>query len=335
MNNYEIYVKTSAIGQSGIHWRHIISDEQHLTEAPPLLEEHLFKHKDGFNVGINDLFNEVSPSLLIFKNKEKIMLEVAGIESPERSKRMGRKVLNLIAWITDNNQDGDTIIRKIAYDVIQYLLGKQNKIESLINTSIDFYETEEFRVDSSLVDKYISELDNVKNESEMSLSQEIALSSEEKLEKLAEIIQTFSLPMEWEAHNYTSNLKEIKSEGVIIVVTNRLEQEDLFYYAGVWRGFASNVEEPQSLTKSVIFTESPHEVPVHQENLIDQGGSNPPKKLPMLLITIVLIISLVVTVMILKPKIFLPSPHPNPSKQEESREHRNTPLIPEVLSIKE
>jgi hypothetical protein len=249
MNNYEIYVKTSAIGQTGIHWRHIKSDNDHPIQAPPFLQYPVFKHQDGFSVGINDLIDEVSPSLLIFKNNEKIMLEVSGIESPERSRRMGRKVFNLVAWITDNNQEGDLFIRKIACDVVQYLLGEQNKIQNLINNAIDFYESEEFRVNPKLVEQYINDLDEVENRSNQTILQDIALGSEGKLKELAGILKTFSLPIEWETYDYMGNTNTTKSEGVVVVVTDRLEQDDLLYYAGVWRGFASNVKEPEVINE--------------------------------------------------------------------------------------
>ena len=56
------------------------------------------------------------------------------------------------------------------------------------------------------------------------------------------------MPKEWKFRDYNNDEEESpKSDGVLLVVTDRLEQEDIFYQAGVWLGLACNVKEPEVL----------------------------------------------------------------------------------------
>ncbi|MFM6400182.1 hypothetical protein, partial [Planktothrix sp.] len=108
-----IYVKTAELGKTGIHWRYIQSRDHQPSEVPSLIKQEILKNKNKRSVLVNDLLDVVKPSLLIFRDGQdnKLLLEVTGIESPKRSERMGRKVLNSIVFITDDEQE----IRKIAY----------------------------------------------------------------------------------------------------------------------------------------------------------------------------------------------------------------------------
>jgi hypothetical protein len=136
MEKFDIYVKTSAMGQTGIHWRHICSNNEQPVETPTLIQEKILPNKNDYPIIVNDLLDEVKPSLLIYRSNGKLLLEVAGIESPERSSRMGRKVLNLIVWIADNNDENEKIIRKIAYSAIQNILVVDPKVD--LGVDLDF-----------------------------------------------------------------------------------------------------------------------------------------------------------------------------------------------------
>ena len=269
-SNFNVYVKTSAMGQTGIHWRRIIDENNQPVESPELVREQLMGDDNGHPVIVNghptivnDLLDEVKPSLLIYRGKGKILLEVAGIESPERSLRMGRKVLNLIVWEADNNEENEKIIRKIAYSAIQDIfqldpsLSKQSdlSLSDMIKNSIDFYEREEFRVDLKEVNKYINKcvdsLEDITSEQNIDLENysenSIKIKSNQTLQQLAQEIKNHSFPKQWEGWN-----SETKSDGVLVVITESLEQRDIFYQAGVWRGLASNVEERKELVVQTI-----------------------------------------------------------------------------------
>ncbi|MEH2363746.1 hypothetical protein [Nostoc sp.] len=124
MNNFEIYVKTSALGQTGIHWRSIKSEEHQPVEVPDLIKRQVIGEENGQRAIVNDLINEVKPSLLILRDKEKLLLEITGIESPQRSIRLGRKVFNSMVWIADDIEENEVVLRKIACSAIQNILEK-------------------------------------------------------------------------------------------------------------------------------------------------------------------------------------------------------------------
>ncbi|MBW4478361.1 MAG: hypothetical protein KME54_16245 [Tolypothrix brevis GSE-NOS-MK-07-07A] len=242
MSNFEIYVKTSALGQTGIHWRHIESEERQPVEVPSLIKRQVIEEKNGQIAIVNDLINEVKPSLLIFRNKdnEKLLLEITGIESPQRSIRLGRKVFNSMVWIADDTEENEVVLRKIAYSAIQNILQKDFSFSGMIEKSVEFYGLEEFRVNLKEVNEYIGHLEPVDIlDIESYQEYQIEHKSSESLEKLAEELRNYPLPKQWV--NWDG---EIKNDGVLIVVTENLEKRTILHEAGVWRGFATNVEEP-------------------------------------------------------------------------------------------
>jgi hypothetical protein len=245
MSNFEIYVKTSALGQTGIHWRHIESEERQPVEVPSLIKRQVIKEENGQIAIVNDLINEVKPSLLIFRNKddEKLLLEITGIESPQRSIRLGRKVFNSMVWIANDTEENEVVLRKIAYSAIQNILQKDFSLSEMIEKSVEFYGLEEFRVNLKEVNEYIGHLEPVDIlDIESYQEYQIEHKSSENLEKLAEELRNYPLPKEWV--NWDG---ETKNDGVLIVVTENLERRTILHEAGVWRGFATNVEEPAKI----------------------------------------------------------------------------------------
>jgi hypothetical protein len=245
MSNFEIYVKTSALGQTGIHWRHIESEERQPVEVPSLIKRQVIKEENGQIAIVNDLINEVKPSLLIFRNKddEKLLLEITGIESPQRSIRLGRKVFNSMVWIANDTEENEVVLRKIAYSAIQNILQKDFSFSGMIEKSVEFYGLEEFRVNLEEVNEYIGHLEPVDIlDIESYQEYQIEHKSSENLEKLAEELRNYPLPKEWV--NWDG---ETKNDGVLIVVTENLEKRTILHEAGVWRGFATNVEEPAKI----------------------------------------------------------------------------------------
>jgi len=62
MNNFEIYVKTSAMGQTGIHWRHICSENEQPIETPLLVQDKILVSENGYPIIVNDLLDQVKHS---------------------------------------------------------------------------------------------------------------------------------------------------------------------------------------------------------------------------------------------------------------------------------
>jgi hypothetical protein len=313
MKNFDIYVKTSAMGQTGIHWRHLFSDDEQPVETPPLIQDKILTNENGYPIIVNDLLDEVKPSSLIYRINGKILLEVAGIESPERSSRMGRKVLNLIVWVADNNDENEKIIRKIAYSAIQNILGRDSIFSDMIQKSINFYEREEFRGDLKKINDYVDKLPDVDSAQNPDLEQLIDIKSKDYLTQLAEDIKNYAFPRKWKASNGAD-----KEDGVLVVVTEQLEQKDIFYQAEVWRGFASNVEKIKSILPETIST-LPENAPITLENNSTKEEVNTGKKYIVVLIAIIVILIILISILVIKPKMLKYLPTQTPTNQENSQ----------------
>ncbi|MEA5594635.1 hypothetical protein [Rivularia sp. UHCC 0363] len=298
MNNIEIYVKTSALGKTGIHWRKIETQEHQPVEKPRLIQHQLIKGSNKQITIVNDLIDEVKPSLLLFRDKEdnKLLLEVTGIESPQRSEKLGRRVLNSIVWIAEDLEENEAVIKKIAYSAIQSFLNKDLTFSKMIEESIEFFELEEFRVDLDVINQFIEDIKQanyqVINTDESKDRYQIERTSAEALEKLAEEIVNKPLPKNWIAWDGST-----KTDGVLVVVTKNLERRTILHSAGVWRGFASNVQEPIKEVKEVVqLPEKKKEtIPSHPPTV---GENYSPKKqktrLMMILLTVAIALALIV-----------------------------------------
>ena len=252
MSSFEIYVKTSALGKTGIHWRKIESEEYQPVEVPNLIKRQVISDENNQVVIVNDLIDEVKPSLIILRDNEKnkLLLEVTGIESPNRSNKLGRKVLNSVVWIADDLEDNEEVLRKIAYSAISSILNKDLSFCKMVEESVDFFEVEEFRVNLNKINKFTQQVETIfsLDNSHIESYQEYYIGNRSNfdLEKLAEEIQNHPLPKYWISWD-----GQTKTDGVLVVITENLEKRNILHKAGVWRGFASLVEEPV-INKSLL-----------------------------------------------------------------------------------
>lgn|GEM_PF-4518040 len=242
--NLDIYVKTSPLGkQIGIHWRKIEGEQNR--EEPELVTKIIVDNADKRNrVFVNDLINPQKPSLLIFRGEEKLLLELAGIECPRLSEKSDRKVLASIVWLAEDSPENEKIIRIIAYEATDNILGKTSYLWEKIEESISFYGAEEFRVNRNIIDDYVTELveSNRQNFRNAQPQQQYIIHkrNEEDLKLLAEELKECNLPQEWIAWN-----DESKKNGVLVAFTEDRDKKTILYEAGVWRGYADNAIEPE------------------------------------------------------------------------------------------
>jgi hypothetical protein len=299
MSNFEIYVKTSALGKTGIHWRRIESEEHQPVEVPSLIKRQVIKEENGQIAIVNDLIDEVKPSLLIFRDKdgEKLLLEITGIESPQRSIRLGRKVFNSMVWIADDIEENEVVLRKIAYSAIQNILQKDFSLSEMIEKSVEFYGLEEFRVNLKEINEYLGHIQPADSyqfsDIESYQKYQIEHKSSESLEKLAEELRNYPLPKQWV--NWDG---ETKNDGVLIVVTENLEKRTILHEAGVWRGFATNVEEPAKIVvelpqkKTEMLPPVPT-LPAEQVQIPHQPIPTPWRIIIMLIVGIIVILLII------------------------------------------
>ncbi|MFN6497652.1 MAG: hypothetical protein RMX65_011680 [Nostoc sp. DedQUE01] len=297
MSNFEIYVKTSALGDTGIHWRSIESEEHQPRKDPSLIKRQVFGEENGQIAIVNDLIDEVKPSLLILRDneKKKLLLEITGIESPQRSTRLGRKIFNSMVWISDDIEENEVVLRKIAYSAIQNILQKDLSFSEMIEKSVEFYGLEEFRVNIKNINEYIGHIESVYShqfsDRESYQKYKIEHKTSASLEKLAEDLRNYSLPKQW--LNWDGRTK---NDGVLIVVTENLEKRTILHKAGVWRGFAANVEEP---AKEVVeSTQKKTEVLPQVQTLPVQQTQVSPQQILTIRRIVMLLIALIVILLI-------------------------------------
>ncbi len=321
MNNFEIYVKTSALGKTGIHWRRIErEDYQPRIEAPNLIECEIISG-ENYPITVNDLIDEIKPSLLIFRDnkQKKLLLEITGIESPQRSQRLGRKVLNAIVWIADAQAENEKILRMIAYNAIQNFLGKDFSISEMIQKSIDFYEREEFRVNLGELNKFIEHIQSLYGEEFGQIKSPvkeylIASRTLQNLEKLAEDLRNYSLPLEWMGWD-----KKPKEDGILIVVTENLENRTVLHKAGVWRAFTMNAEEPIKLPETELPQKKTSTVEVLQEKLQLHQPNQKIRLTIVLFIVMILILLIILSFQLFHPQF-------QPDSLHQIQENSPTPL---------
>ena len=306
--NFDLYVKTSAKGKTGIHWRHIENAEnQPLVDTPNLINIKLWETENKQKFFVNDLIDEYKPSLLLLRKDNKILLEVSGIESPKRSEQLGRKVLNLIVWIFDDTPENDQLVRMIADSAIQCFLNQDSSFKQMIETAVDFHLLEEFRVNREVINQFIENLQTnyqqiFSDHPEINHQYLIAAKSDKYLSELSAELRKSQLPATWNSYNGE------KKDGVLIVVTDYLNESTILHHVGVWIGFATNVKEPVKLKAEEKKTETP--APNKPEKPQTNKNKNP---LIILLIVVIIVIIVIMFNTNLVPKM---QPTPEPTLQE-------------------
>ncbi len=258
MNNFEIYIKTSALGKTGIHWRKIDKEKQP-EETPLLVKRTIIEAENPKDIRmVNDLLRGDQKSLLILRDslEKKLLLEITGFESPSRSERLGRKVFSTLVLIAKDCPENENIIRSITCQEIEYLFEDELKnqtspLEELLDKAIDFDGQKEFRCNWTSINNFINNKEKLEN-TPIAQKQKIEIKRKtpDNLNQLVEQISKYSLPKQWESWDNT-----IKTDGVLLVITDRLEDKTLLHRSGVWRGFAINSEEPIKQNKKLEITE--------------------------------------------------------------------------------
>jgi hypothetical protein len=292
--HFDLYVKTSAKGKTGIHWRHIQSPEhQPLVDTPDLINVKVWETESQQRFFVNDLIDEYKPSLLIFRKDGKLLLEVSGIESAKRSEELGRRVLNLIVWTFDDTSENEQIVRMIADSAIQSFLNQDARFNHMIETAISFHQLEEFKVDMELINQFIENLKTdyqqiFLDNAEIKYKYLIEAKSDQYLDELSAELRKSHLPKKWDSYNGE------KKDGVLVVVTDYLSNNTILHNVAVWRGFASNVQEP---VKKIPKTE-PQKKTETQPVEIQETQERKNHKNPLLLLLIVGIIVILIIVLV-------------------------------------
>ncbi|MFB2935287.1 hypothetical protein ACE1B6_08405 [Aerosakkonemataceae cyanobacterium BLCC-F154] len=306
MKNLEIYVKSSALGKTGIHWRNVSKPEQE--EIPSLLLQRIIPKKTGGKGTVNYLVYEAQPSIMLMRYDSQILLEITGIESPERSEKMGRKVLNSVVLVGDDDQgENEKLLRMLAANALRNILGKDLLLSEIVARAIEFDGLEGFKVSLNEFEEFVENLGAAgSNQPDEKAEYKIENKSDDLIEKLADELQNNCLPQKWQSWDGTS-----MENGVLVVVTEHLEEGGILHKAGVWRGLASNVKEPERLEESI--SQKPNSL----QPQLDTSTQQPvlaQKKIPASLKIILLIVTVVIVIMIVIQITKKPQPEEQPQR---------------------
>jgi hypothetical protein len=156
MSEIQIYVKTSALGGDGIHWRNASKPDQP-REIPPIINP---DEKESYIVPstrnptgsstVEPLVLDEKPSIMIVSHLGQLFLEVTGIEATsERSNKLGRKIFDVIAWLANNNEDNSKVFRKIAAKALLGFSSNDETFADAIKNSVTFKGKDAFVVNTS------------------------------------------------------------------------------------------------------------------------------------------------------------------------------------------
>ncbi|CAD5954467.1 hypothetical protein [Planktothrix agardhii] len=213
----EVYVRSYALGNTGIHWRKI-ENIQSISESPNMLKERLVKKKTGDLGTIGYLINYQNLSLVLMRYSQQLLFMVAGIESVKKqTNKFGStietEVYNAVAWVVNPDEsniisdDKELMLRHLAARSLLSFVGKDKDPEFIntINEAINFKGLEEFEVNLNKInqltensadklEQLLPNLDKAEGDQQIWYKKVEKTSNEQEIISLAEKIINTGLP---------------------------------------------------------------------------------------------------------------------------------------------
>ncbi len=185
---------------------------------------------------ISGYIQSESPSVVLCRFDGQLFLLVTALESATKKDFAGRVIRHSVAWVCDDNNENEMLLRAIAVEALQGLLS--SKVDKLVDldrkTGFTFREDDFQRLGNSIFQEGAIE-NSPLDDSE--ITRKIAKNSQKLKDDLAFKLQRFSLPSNYELH----------------VVVTGIKSEDSLAQANIWRSLSSLVQsenwEPVSKTK--------------------------------------------------------------------------------------
>ncbi|MCB8777191.1 hypothetical protein L2E71_14625 [Planktothrix agardhii 1032] len=155
----EVYVRSYALGKTGIQWRKIENGES-ILGYPHILEQTIIPKNTGGLGTIEYKINYQKLSFVLVRHSQQLLLLVAGIEAPEkRSNQLGSTIFNAVAWVANPDEsnsipsENELTLRHLAARALLSFVGKDPEFINTINEAIDFKGLEEFKVKGDEIDQ--------------------------------------------------------------------------------------------------------------------------------------------------------------------------------------
>jgi hypothetical protein len=302
MKELEVYVISSALGKTGIHWRKVESS-QSVLGYPDMLEKRLVKKKNGDLGTIEYRINYQKLSFVIMRHSQQLLFLVAGIEAlEERSNQLGSTIYNAVAWVANPDEsnsispENELMLRHLAARALLSFVGKDKDPEFIntINEAINFKGLEEFEVKRDEIDQLtassadklkqlLSNLDKAEGDQQIWVWDEKVEKTikEQEIISLADKIINTELPKDGNLAILISKVDENAVSVLSIDLDLKTEQSEV----------NQDQEDPDSASTEGNETEKPDQT--------SQEVSNEKKSIKLLLIILIITSTLVVFLVVL------------------------------------
>lgn len=174
-----------------------------------------------------------SPSVVLCRFDGKLFLLVTALESATKKDFAGRVIRHSVAWVCDDNNENEMLLRAIAVEALQGVLS--SKVDKLVDldrkTGFTFREEDFKRLGNSILQEGAIENSPL---AESEITRKIAKNSQKLKEDVAYKLQRFSLPSNYE----------------LLVVITGIKSEDSLAQANIWRSLSSLVQSDSWKTVS-------------------------------------------------------------------------------------
>ena len=170
MKELEVYVRSYALGKTGIHWRKIENGESILGH-PDILEQRIIPKETGGLGTIEYFIDYQKLFLVLMRYSQQLLFMVGGIESVKKQTNkfgstMETEVYNAVAWVVNPDESNSIspknklMLRHLAARTLLSFAGKDPEFINTINEAINFNGLEEFSVDFNIIHQLPENLDN-------------------------------------------------------------------------------------------------------------------------------------------------------------------------------
>ncbi|MEC4814056.1 MAG: hypothetical protein SAK29_12400 [Scytonema sp. PMC 1069.18] len=206
----KIYVQSRGLSQD--------YDYCWLPEVPPILKKYR----------INDLIQSESPSLVLGRYENQLILLITGLEASERADVQRRKIRNSVAWVGEDNQENEEKLRAIAACALQ------DKLKETLQDEIDQAVTFGGEFGFQVAFEDISQLSVAETITTRSfpakVDKKIGKNSKNLRDNLAYDLEESCLPKGNDFNNTP------------LVIVTGIKSENALKQAGVWRGLSNLVQ---------------------------------------------------------------------------------------------
>jgi len=294
MKELEVYVRSSALGKTGIHWRKVESS-QSVLGYPDMLEKRLVKKNNGDLGTIEYKINYQKLFFVLMRHSQQLLFLVGGIEAPEeRSNQLGSTIYNAVAWVANPDEsnsipsENELKLRRLAERALLSFVGKDPEFINTINEAIDFKGLEEFEVKGDEIDQLtkipadkleqlLLNLDKPEGDQQIWYKKDEKIGNEQEIISLAEKIIKTGLP-----------------EDDLAILISKVDENKVSVLS-----IDIETEKPEVIQDQIILTSIEKGNDTKEEYQPIQEGSGTTKKVTIKLLLVLFLISSLLVVLLL------------------------------------